>query len=236
MKTLGLVGGTGWVSSVDYYRLINQGINAVLGGHEFARCILYSINFADIAACNYRNDSEGIFTLVEDAAYKVILGGAEGIVLCANTLHKYADRMQKKINVPIIHIAESTAREVNNKKLSIVGLLGTKYTMEEDFYTSKLAAANIQTLVPELEEREFINKTIYNELLKEIFQEKSKKKFLDIMKKLQDRGAEGIILGCTELQLLIQPDDIQFPLFDTTRLHTEAAVDLAISDEDYCNL
>ena len=228
MKTLGLVGGTGWVSSVDYYRLINQGINAVLGGHEFARCILYSINFADIAACNNRNDSEGIFTLVEDAAYKVILGGAEGIVLCANTLHKYADRLQKRINVPIIHIAEATAREVNNKKLSIVGLLGTKYTMEEDFYTSKLAAANIQTLVPELEEREFINKTIYNELLKEIFQEKSKKKFLDIMKKLQDRGAEGIILGCTEIPLIIHEDDLDLPLLNTTAIHARAAVKFAL--------
>lgn len=228
MKTLGLVGGTGWVSSVDYYRLINQGVNAALGGHEFARCILYSINFADIMACNQRNDTEGIFVLVEDAANKVILGGAEGIVLCANTMHKYADRLQKQINVPIIHIAEATAREINEKKLSTVGFLGTKYTMEEDFYTLKLEAANIRTIVPELEDREFINKTIYNELLKEIFKEKSKNRFLDIMKKLQVQGVEGIILGCTEIPLIIHEDDIELPLFNTTAIHARAAVKFAL--------
>jgi len=232
MKTLGLVGGTGWVSSVDYYRLLNQGINSVLGGFEFARCILYSINFADIAACNQRNDSEGLFALIDDADNKVILGGAEGIILCANTLHKYADRLQKNINIPIIHIAEATAKEINDKKLSTVGLLGTKYTMEEDFYTSKLEAVHIRTIIPELEEREFINKTIYNELLKEIFKEKSKNRFLDIMKKLQVRGAEGIILGCTEIPLIIHEDDIDLPLFNTTAIHARAAVKFALENEN----
>lgn len=230
MKTLGLVGGTGWVSSVDYYRLINQGINAALGGHEFARCILYSINFADIVACNQRNDSEGLFTLIEDATNKVILGGAEGIILCANTLHKYADRLQKRINIPLIHIAEATAKEVNDKKLDTVGLLGTKYTMEKDFYTSKLEAANIRTVIPELADREFINETIYNELLKEIFKEKSKKRFLDIMKNLQVRGAEGIILGCTEIPLIIREDDFDLPLFNTTAIHARAAVKFALEE------
>lgn len=228
MKTLGLVGGTGWVSSADYYRLINQGINAALGGNEFARCILYSINFADIAACNQRNDSEGLFALIDDAAHKVILGGAEGIILCANTLHKYADRLQKNINISIIHIAEATAKEINDKKMSTVGLLGTKYTMEEDFYTSKLEAVNIRTIVPELDEREFINKTIYNELLKEIFKEKSKNRFLKIMKKLQARGAEGIILGCTEIPLFIHEGDLDLPLFNTTAIHARAAVKFAL--------
>ena len=228
MKTLGLVGGTGWVSSVDYYRLINQGINEALGGHEAARCILYSINFADIVNCNKRNDTEGIYALVKDATEKVIQAGAEGIILCANTLHKYADRLQEEIEVPIIHIAEATAREINDRHLSIVGLLGTQYTMEEDFYTSKLEAANIRTIVPETEDRTFIHATIFNELLKEIFQENSKTRLLDIMKKLQLQGAEGIILGCTEIPLIIKEDDFDLPLFNTTLIHARAAVGFAL--------
>jgi aspartate racemase len=228
MKTLGLVGGTGWVSTIDYYRLINQRINEVLGGHEFARCILYSLNFGDIVACNDRNDTEGIYALIKDATEKVIQGGAEGIVLCANTLHKYADRLQKVINVPIVHIAESTAQEINKKNLTIVGLLGTKYTMEEDFYTSKLEAANIRTIVPEKEDREFINATIYSELLKEIFKDESKKRFLEIMIQLQQRGAKGIILACTEIPLIIKDDDFHLPLFNTTAIHARAAINFAL--------
>jgi aspartate racemase len=228
MKTLGLVGGTGWVSTIDYYRLINQRINEVLGGHEFARCILYSLNFGDIVACNDRNDTEGIYALIKDATEKVIQGGAEGIVLCANTLHKYADRLQKVINVPIVHIAESTAQEINKKNLTIVGLLGTKYTMEEDFYTSKLEAANIRTIVPEKADREFINATIYSELLKEIFKDESKKRFLEIMIQLQQRGAKGIILACTEIPLIIKDDDFHLPLFNTTAIHARAAINFAL--------
>ena len=228
MKTLGLVGGTGWVSTVDYYRLINQGINEALGGHEFARCILYSLNFADIVACNERNDTEGIYALVKDAADKVIQAGAEGIVLCANTLHKYVDRLQQTIRVPIVHIAEATAREIHKKNLITIGLLGTKYTMEEDFYTSKLAAANIRTIVPEKVDREFINATIYNELLKEIFKEESKKRFLEIMQKLEQRGAQGIVLGCTEIPLIIKDEDFHLPLFNTTAIHARAAVNFAL--------
>jgi aspartate racemase len=228
MKTLGLVGGTGWVSTIDYYRLINQRINEVLGGHEFARCILYSLNFGDIVACNDRNDTEGIYALIKDATEKVIQGEAEGIVLCANTLHKYADRLQKVINVPIVHIAESTAQEINKKNLTIVGLLGTKYTMEEDFYTSKLEAANIRTIVPEKEDREFINATIYSELLKEIFKDESKKRFLEIMIQLQQRGAKGIILACTEIPLIIKDDDFHLPLFNTTAIHARAAINFAL--------
>ena len=228
MKTLGLVGGTGWVSTIDYYRLINQRINEVLGGHEFARCILYSLNFGDIVACNDRNDAEGIYALIKDATEKVIQGGAEGIVLCANTLHKYADRLQKVINVPIVHIAEVMAQEINKKNLTIVGLLGTKYTMEEDFYTSKLEAANIRTIVPEKEDREFINATIYSELLKEIFKDESKKRFLEIMIQLQQRGAKGIILACTEIPLIIKDDDFHLPLFNTTAIHARAAINFAL--------
>ena len=228
LKTIGLVGGTGWVSTVDYYRLINQGINEALGGYEFARCILYSINFGDIVRCNKLSDTEGIYALLKDATDKVIRGGAEGIVLCANTLHKYADRLQKTISVPVIHIAEATAREINTKNLTTVGLLGTQYTMEEDFYTSKLAVANIRAIVPEKSDREFINATIYNELLKEIFKQESKERFMEIMTKLELLGARGIVLGCTEIPLIIKEDDFHLPLFNTTAIHARAAVRFAL--------
>jgi aspartate racemase len=228
MKTLGLVGGTGWVSSVDYYRLINQGINKALGGHQFARCILYSINFGDIVVLNQRDDNEGIYALIKDAAAKTIQGGAEGIVLCANTLHKFADRLQGEIDAPIIHIADATAREINQMGFSTVGLLGTKYTMEEDFYTSRLKAANINAIVPEKPDREYINNVIFNELLKEIFTDESKSRFLEIMAKLRQQGAQGIVLGCTEIPLIIKDDDFDLPLFNTTEIHARAAVDFAI--------
>ena len=150
-------------------------------------------------------------------------------LICANTLHKFADRMQKEIDVPIIHIADATAEEINNKNLSTVGLLGTKYTMEEDFYISKLEAANVLTIIPEIADREFIDATIYNELLKEIFKEDRKTRFLEIMKKLQREGAEGIILGCTEIPLLIKQEDYELPLFDTTTLHAQAAVKYSLN-------
>jgi aspartate racemase len=228
MKTLGLVGGTGWVSTVEYYRLINQGIHNALGGHEFARCILYSLNFGDILAGDEKKDSEGVFTLIRNAVHTVVRGGAEGVILCANTLHKFVDRIEKDIDVPIIHIAEATARAIHDQKLSKVGLLGTLYTMEQDFYISKLKAAKIETIIPEKSDREFIQAVIYNELLLEIFTKKSKKRFLEIMKKIQQDGAEGIILGCTEIPLLIHEDDFNLPLFNTTEIHARAAVDFAL--------
>lgn len=228
MKTLGLVGGTGWVSTVDYYRLINQGINQTLGGHQFARCVLYSINFGDIVACNEQNDWDGIYKLLIDATHRVIGAGSEGIVLCANTLHKYADRIQNEIDVPIIHIVEATAMEIRDKNITTVGLLGTRYTMEEDFYTSKLTGSGIQTLIPEENDRDFINTTIYDELLKEIFKPEVKKRFLEIMDNLCQSGAQGIILGCTEIPLLIKQEDFNLPLFNTTVIHADAAVKFSL--------
>lgn len=228
MKTIGLVGGTSWLSTVDYYRLINQGVNKALGGHQFARCILYSINFGDIAVLNERNDSEGIYGLIKDAAVKVIQGGAEGVLLCANTLHKFAVRLQEEIDVPLIHIAKATANEINKKKLSTVGLLGTRITMEEDFYISILASANIRAIVPEKSDRDYVHNVIYNEFLKDIFKDESKNGFLKIMDNLRQQGAEGIILGCTEIPLIIKEDDFDLPLFNTTEIHAGAAVEFAL--------
>jgi aspartate racemase len=228
MKTIGLVGGTSWVSSLEYYRFINQGVNEVLGGNQFARCVLYSINFGDITACNERNDNEGVYTLIRDAAAAVARAGAEGIVICANTLHQFADRVKKDIDLPLIHIAEATAREINRSGLSTVGLLGTIPTMEGDFYTAVLSDRDIRTLVPGPEEREFINKVIYEELVKEIFKESSRHRFMEIMERLQRRGAEGIIMGCTEIPLIIQDEDSELPLFNTTAIHARAAVEFSL--------
>ena len=228
MKTIGLVGGTSWVSSLEYYRFINQGINEIRGGHQFARCVLYSINFGDIMARNRRNDTEGVYALIRDAAAAVARAGAEGLVLCANTLHQFADRLQSEIALPLIHIAEATAREINRSGMTTVGLIGSRETMQGDFYTAVLSAEDIRTLVPGPEEREFINMVIYEELVKEIFKEKSRHRFLEIMEKLQRRGAEGIILGCTEIPLIIQDEDFELPLFNTTAIHARAAVDFAL--------
>jgi aspartate racemase len=231
MKTIGLVGGTGWVSSADYYRIINQEINQSLGGLNYARCILYSLNFGEIAECMEKNDQEGIYALILDGCQKVVHIGADCILICANTLHQFADRLEKEITVPLIHIAVATAKQINKQKLSRVGLLGSKETMEKDFYKLKLQSEGIETLVPEAGDREFIDQSITNELLKEIFKKETKERFLNIIQKLRDHGAQGIILGCTEIPLLVREEDVDFPLFNTTRIHARAAVAFALGKE-----
>lgn len=230
MKTIGLVGGTGWVSSVEYYRIINETINKRLGGMNFAKCILYSFNYGEIDALNKRDDMKGVFALILDAAKKITDAGADFIVLCANTLHLFADDLAKEIPLPLVHIAEATAKEIKKKGLSTVGLLGTKPTMELDFYKTKLKEENINVIVPEKNEIDFIHSVIMNELLKEIFDNKSKVAFLEIMKKLESQGAEAIILGCTEIPLLIKQEDSHLPLFNTTVIHALAAVDFALQE------
>jgi len=227
MKTIGLVGGTGWISTVDYYRIINETINEKKGGLNAAKCVLYSLNYGDIDALNKKNDIPGVYALILDAAKRVAGAGADCLVLCANTLHRFADDLEKEIPLPIIHIAEATAKQIKEKSLSKVGLLGTKQTMELDFYKSKLKNENIETLVPDEKERDFINDTIMNELLKGIIDEKSRETFLGIMTKLETRGAGGIILGCTEIPLLVKPEHTPLPLFNTTIIHAKAAAEYA---------
>jgi aspartate racemase len=230
MKTIGLIGGTGWVSTIEYYRTINLEINKRLGGHNAARCILYSFNYADINEFNLREDHAGVYNLVLDAVVKLKKGSADFILLCANTLHQYADDLQAEIKLPIVHIAEATAVEIKKQRLSKIGLLGTKFTMEMDFYTKKLRSAGIESLVPEKPERLFIHDTIMNELLRGIFKPEAKKRFLEIINVLEQRGAEGIVLGCTEIPLLIKQEDTHLPVFDTLKIHAQAAVDFALSD------
>ncbi|MGB8358026.1 MAG: amino acid racemase [Bacteroidales bacterium] len=228
MKTIGLVGGTGWISSAEYYRIINEEINKRSGGLEFASCILYSINYAEIDAFNKQNNIEGIYNLISDATFKLVGSGADFIILCANTLHQFVERLEQEIDVPIIHIAVATADEITRKKISKIGLIGTKQTMEMDFYKSRLKERGIDTVIPDLNDRDFIQKTISDELLKGVFSDDSRYRFIEISKKLNKRGADGIVLGCTEIPLLLKQEDINIPIINTLIVHAMAAVDFAL--------
>jgi aspartate racemase len=228
MKTIGLVGGTGWISSAEYYKIINEEINRRSGGLVFARCILYSVNYGEIDAFNREDNKEGVYQLILDASLKLILSGADFILLCANTTHQFAERLEREIDVPLVHIAEATAAEIRRKNINMIGLLGTRQTMEMDFYKSKLNDSNIEVLVPEPDDRDFIQNTISDELLRGIFSENSRLRFIGICKKMKMRGAEGIVLGCTEIPLLLKQEDTDILLFNTLTIHARAAVDFAL--------
>lgn len=231
MKTIGLVGGSSWVSSMDYYRLLNERINRQLGGINYARCILYSFNFADIKKLNDARDWKTTLKLITGVSRHLASAGAECILLCANTMHVIADDLRKAIKIPVIHIAEATADAIKERGLKQVGLLGTKFTMEMDFFTKKLGDRNIETIVPNEADREFVHATIFDELGKGIIREATKRQYLDIIRELGKRGAEGVILGCSEIPLLIEQPDTQIPIFDTVAIHIEAAVRFAIDVE-----
>jgi aspartate racemase len=230
MKTIGLVGGTGWISSAEYYRIINEETNKRSGGLTFSRCILYSVNYGEIDTYNKKNDKEGVFSLILDATLKLAGSGADCIVLCANTLHQFFERLEQETDLPFIHIADAVAKEIGRKKMSRVGLLGTKQTMEMDFYKSRLNERNIGVLIPEQSDRDFIQKTISDELLKGVFSDASRYRFVEICEELHGRGAEGIVLGCTEIPLLLKQENINIPIVNTLTIHAMAAVDFALNE------
>lgn len=230
MKKLGLVGGISWVSTIDYYRFINEGINEKLGGLNFAECIIYSLNFDDFQRNNTNGNWDATFELLLNACKSLEKSGADAIVLCANTAHAVSDQLEQEIKLPVIHVATATADAINKQGLKKVGLLGTKFTMEMDFYFKKLAENNIEAIVPFLQdERDFIQQTLKEELGRGIIKEQTKRAYLSIIEKLIENGAEGIILGCTEIPLLISQEDVSVPVFDTTKIHSEAAVNFAVS-------
>ena len=231
MKILGLIGGISWLSTIDYYRLINKGINDRLGGLNFSNCIIYSFNFADIKKNNDANDWDSTFQMVSEACKHMKSAGAAGIILCANTMHLIAERVEQAVGLPVIHIASETAKEINLKGLKKVGLLGTKFTMELDFFTSKLEEKGIEVIIPGSDEREFIAWTIYEELGRGIVTPSTKARYLAISQELISKGAEGIILGCTEIPMVIEPQDLEVPVFDTTLIHSAAAVQFSLSGE-----
>lgn len=230
MKIVGLIGGISWISTGDYYKLINQGINDKLGGLNFSECLIYSFNYADIKKNNENNDWDSTFNLLLKGCQFLKQGGAEAIVLCANTMHFIADRLEAAIDLPIIHIATATAIEIEKKELKKVGLLGTRFTMEFDFFKDKLLQKGIEAIIPKSEEdKDFIHTTIFEELGKGIVTSETKKRYLEIANQLIKEGAEGIILGCTEIPLVIKPEDLLVPIFDTAMIHSNAAVDFQLS-------
>lgn len=230
MRKIGLIGGISWVSTSDYYTLINKGINEKLGGLNFSECLIYSFNYADIKKNNDANDWDSTFNMLFKAAEVLKSGGAEAILLCANTMHLIADKLQKAIGLPLIHIAEETAIEIQKKEIKKVGLLGTKFTMELDFFKDKLAEKGIETIIPISEEdKDFIHYTIFEELGRGIATEETKKRYLGIANELIKNGAEGIILGCTEIPLVIKEGDLNVPIFDTTLIHTQAAINFQLA-------
>jgi aspartate racemase len=229
MKLLGLIGGTSWVSTIDYYRLINQGVNEKLGGLNFAECIIHSFNYADIKRNNDANDWDATLKMMTTAGQNLKNSGAKAIVLCANTMHLIADQLEQNIQLPVIHIATATANAIKTGGFKNVGLLGTKFTMEQAFFRDKLTEKNIEVIIPGDEERDFIHYSIFEELGRGIMKPETKSFYIDVMHKLAGRGAEGIILGCTEIPLLISSDDVNIPLFDTTQIHSKAAVEFALS-------
>jgi len=229
MKILGLVGGTSWVSTVDYYRLINEGINKELGGLEFAECMIYSMNYGQLKRNLDADDWDAILSMLSNAAIKLENSGAKAILLCGNTTHLVADRLQAILGIPLIHIATATAEAIAKKELKKVALLGTRFTMERDFYRDKLMERNIEVIIPDDEDRVFIHHTIFEELGRGQFKPETKQRYIDIISKLAEQGAEGIILGCTEIPMLLNSGDVDIPLFDTTAIHSKAAVEFALS-------
>lgn len=228
MKTIGFIGGLTWLSSMDYYRLLNQLVNEKLGGVHSCRMLMYSVEFEEIKRLTFANDWDGIAAIISKVAVTLEQAGADCIMIGANTMHHIADRIQDVITIPLIHIAEVAAAEIQRQQLTKVALLGTKYTMQLDFYKNKLAAKNIDTIIPGEEDIEYINDAIYSEMGKGIFLPERKQRFIEIIQSLQQAGAEGVVLGCTEIPILIRQQDVTLPIFDTTFLHAKKAVEFAL--------
>lgn len=228
MKTIGLIGGLTWLSTAEYYKTLNQLVNERAGGVHSAKIILHSVDFAEIKALTENNDWNGIAKNICSAAKGVQAAGADCILIGANTMHKIADEIQAAVSIPVIHIADAVAAAINEKGLKKVALLGTKYTMQLDFYKDRLKAKGIEIIIPGKTDIDYINNSIYEEFSKNIFLPATKKQYLHIMNDLVKQGAQGFILGCTEIPILIKPDDINATLFDTIQIHSLAAVAFAL--------
>ena len=228
MKTIGLIGGMSWESSAKYYQLINQEVKKQLGGLHSAKCILFSVDFAETQRCQAAGEWEEAGRLLGEAALSLEKAGADFIIICTNTMHKVIEYVEEKINIPILHIADATANEILKSDVRTIGLLGTKYTMEQDFYKSRIESNGIKVLVPNGEDRQIINRVIFEELCLGEIQPSSLESYQNIINSLVDDGAEGIILGCTEIGLLVKQQDSEVPLFDTTTIHALEAVKKAL--------
>jgi aspartate racemase len=231
MKTIGLVGGMSWESSLEYYRILNQRVKEKLGGFHSAKCVMYSVDFEEIEKLQHKGKWDELTDLMIDAAQRVEKAGADCILICTNTMHKMAPEVESNIHVPLLHIADVTAKEIRSKGQKKVGLLGTRFTMEQEFYKRRLIEKHgIDVIIPDNEQRKVIHYILYHELVQGEIIEASKNKFKDIIASLQSQGAEGIILGCTEIPLLVKQKDYDIPLYDTTSIHAQAAVEWSLKD------
>ena len=231
MKTIGLIGGMSWESTTEYYRIINQSVQKILGGVHSAKIVMVSLDFAEIEELQTQGKWDVATSIMVDSARQLEKGGADMVLICTNTMHLMADEVQEGINIPLLHIADATARTVIDLGLNKIGLLGTRFTMEKDFYRGRLEKKHkLKILIPNEDQRDIVHRVIYQELVKGQIKENSRKKYRDIIESLIESGAEGIILGCTEIGLLVKQKDIPVPVFDTTDIHARAAVEAALDN------
>ncbi|WP_327242159.1 aspartate/glutamate racemase family protein [Streptomyces sp. NBC_01320] len=231
MKTIGLIGGMSWESTAEYYRLLNEFARERLGGLHSAKCVLYSVDFAEIERLQVAGHWDKAGEVLADAARSLQAAGADLLLICTNTMHKVADQVAATVDIPLLHLADATATTVRTAGLRRVGLLGTAFTMEQDFYRNRLASHGLRVLVPDEDDRAVVHRVIYEELCLGIIREESRATYGEVISRLVASGAEGIILGCTEIELLIAPEHSPVPIFATTRLHAEAAVTAALAPE-----
>jgi aspartate racemase len=229
MKTIGFIAGMSWESSLEYYRIVNEEVKTRLGGFHSAQCLMYSVDFHPIEEMQRQGQWDDAAMILVDAAQKVEKGGADFLVLCTNTMHKLAESIEASLGIPFLHIADVTAAEIKKMGQKKVGLLGTKFTMEQDFYKERLIEKHgLEVIIPTDEERDVIHSILYSELCFGDLKPESKQTFQEIIANLAARGAEGIVLGCTEIPLIVKQEDYEIQLYDTTALHAKAAVDLAL--------
>ncbi len=232
MKTIGLIGGMSWESSIEYYRIINEATRDELGGLHSAKSIMYSVEFAEIEALQHAGRWEEATKILIDAARSIEKGGADFALICTNTMHKLYDEVQEQIQIPLLHIADATAEAIKSRGMDKIGLLGTRFTMVEDFYKGRLIEKyDLAVIIPTGGEMDQVHRVIYDELCAGVIEPSSKQIFADIIKRLVTAGAQGIILGCTEIGLLVKQEDSSVPLFDTTEIHAKAAIYYALAGE-----
>ncbi len=230
MKTIGLIGGMSWESTSEYYRIINEEIKERLGGLHSAKCMINSVDFEEIERFQSNGDWDGAGEILGNAANSLQKGGADFIIICTNTMHKVVEKIKENIHIPVLHIADATAKEIKRKDIQKVGLLGTKYTMEQDFYKLRIEENHIKVMVPSKKDRDKVNEVIYTELCLGKITSSSREYYKRVIEELVQEGAQGIILGCTEIGLLIKQEDVSIPIFDTTHIHAVEAVNFSLQN------
>jgi len=229
MKTIGMIGGMSWESSIEYYRIVNQAVREKLGGLHSAKSIMYSVEFAEIEELQHQNQWDKLAEIMIEAGRSLERGGADFVIICTNTMHKLYDEVQQSIKIPMLNIADATAEKIKTEGIDRIALLGTRFTMEEDFYKGRLVEKyGLEVMIPSPEQMETVHRVIYDELCAGIIEPDSKHRYAAIIQDMVAQGAGGVILGCTEIGLLVKPEDSPVTLFDTTEIHARAAVDYAL--------